>query len=170
MKVKVESEKVGLKLNIQKMKIMASGPITSREIDGETVETVSDFIFWSSKITACRPSSRSFRARAERVLRAPRASPPPAPAESWVTRAFDPRSPEGGWKFPGMSPCSSFRGAPSISSPSHGRIPRAPAAPPPLNPAGNDVPPLCVLSSSSGSRLLTRSPRQVGPRRHRPGP
>ena len=46
MKVKVESEKVGLKLNIQKMKIMASGPITSWEIDGETVETVSDFIFW----------------------------------------------------------------------------------------------------------------------------
>ena len=45
MKVKVESEKVGLKLNIQKMKIMASSPITSREIDGETVETVSDFIF-----------------------------------------------------------------------------------------------------------------------------
>ena len=52
MKVKVESEKVGLKLNIQKMKIMASGPITSQEIDGETVETVSDFIFWGSKITA----------------------------------------------------------------------------------------------------------------------
>ena len=51
MKVKVESEKVGLKLNIQKMKIMASGPITSREIDGETVDTVSDFIFWGSKIT-----------------------------------------------------------------------------------------------------------------------
>ena len=52
MKVKVESEKVGLKLNIQKMKIMASGPITSREIDGETVETVSAFIFLGSKITA----------------------------------------------------------------------------------------------------------------------
>ena len=49
MKVKEESEKVGLKLNIQKMKIMASGPITSWEIDGETVETVSDFIFWGSK-------------------------------------------------------------------------------------------------------------------------
>jgi len=47
MKVKEESEKVGLKLNIQKTKIMASGPITSWEIDGETVETVSDFIFWS---------------------------------------------------------------------------------------------------------------------------
>ena len=52
MKVKVESEKVGLKLNIQKKKIMASGPITSWEIDGETVETVSDFIFLGSKITA----------------------------------------------------------------------------------------------------------------------
>ena len=52
MKVQVESEKVGLKLNIQKMKIMASGPITSWEIDGETVETVSDFIFGGSIITA----------------------------------------------------------------------------------------------------------------------
>ena len=52
MKVKVESEKVGLKLNIQKTKIMASGSITSWEIDGETVETVSDFIFLGSKITA----------------------------------------------------------------------------------------------------------------------
>jgi len=52
MKVKVESEKVGLKLNIQKTKIMASGPITSWEIDGETVETVLDFIFWGSKINA----------------------------------------------------------------------------------------------------------------------
>ena len=52
MKVKEESEKVGLKLNIQKMKIMISGPITSWEIDGETVETVSDFIFLGSKITA----------------------------------------------------------------------------------------------------------------------
>ena len=52
MTVKEESEKVGLKLNIQKTKIMASGPITSWEIDGETVETVSDFIFWGCKITA----------------------------------------------------------------------------------------------------------------------
>jgi len=52
MKVKEESEKVGLKLNIQKTKIMASGPITSWQIDGETVETVSDFIFLGSKITA----------------------------------------------------------------------------------------------------------------------
>ena len=52
MKVKEESEKVGLKLNVQKTKIMASGPITSWQIDGETVETVSDFIFGGSKITA----------------------------------------------------------------------------------------------------------------------
>ena len=52
LKVKEESEKVGLNLNIQKTNIMASGPITSWEIDGETVETVSDFIFWGSKITA----------------------------------------------------------------------------------------------------------------------
>ena len=52
MKVKEESEKVGLKLNIQKMKIMASGGITPWEIDGKKVETVSDFIFWGSKITA----------------------------------------------------------------------------------------------------------------------
>ena len=52
LKVKLESEKVGLNLNIQKTKIMASGPITSWEIDGETVETVLDFIFWGSQITA----------------------------------------------------------------------------------------------------------------------
>ena len=52
MKVKEESENVGLKLNVQKMKIMASGPITSWQIDGETVETVSDFIFLGSKVTA----------------------------------------------------------------------------------------------------------------------
>ena len=52
MKVKEESEKVGLKLNIQKMKIMASGPITSWQIDGETIETVTDFIFGGFKITA----------------------------------------------------------------------------------------------------------------------
>ena len=58
MNVKVGSEKVGLKLNMQKMKIMASGPITLWEIDGETVESVSHFIFWGSKITAdgdCKP-------------------------------------------------------------------------------------------------------------------
>ena len=54
-KVKEKSEKVGLKLNIQKTKIMASGPITSWEIDGETVETVADFIFLGSKITGSRP-------------------------------------------------------------------------------------------------------------------
>ena len=52
MKLKEESEKPGLKLNIQKTKIMASSPITSWQIDGETVETVTDFIFWGSKITA----------------------------------------------------------------------------------------------------------------------
>ena len=52
MKVKEESEKVGLKLNIQKTKTMASGPITSWQVDGKTVETVRDFIFWDSKITA----------------------------------------------------------------------------------------------------------------------
>ena len=52
MKVKEESEKVGLKLNVQKTKIMASGPITSQQIDGETVEIVTNFIFWGSKITA----------------------------------------------------------------------------------------------------------------------
>ena len=52
MNVKEETEKVGLKLNIQQTKIMASGPITSWQIDGETVETMSDFIFWGSKITA----------------------------------------------------------------------------------------------------------------------
>ena len=52
MKVKEESEKVGLKLNIEKTKMMASGPITLWETDGETVETVSDFIFWGSEITA----------------------------------------------------------------------------------------------------------------------
>ena len=60
MKVKEESEKVGLKLNIQETKIMASGPITSWEIDGETVETVPDFIFGVSKITAERSISRLY--------------------------------------------------------------------------------------------------------------
>ena len=64
MKVKEESEKVGLKLNIQKMKIMASGPITSWEIDGETVETVSDFIFFfGSKITADGDCSHEIKRR-----------------------------------------------------------------------------------------------------------
>ena len=63
MKVKVESEKVGLKLNIQKTKIMASGPITSWQIDGETVETVSDFIFLGSKITAHGECSHEIKRR-----------------------------------------------------------------------------------------------------------
>ena len=63
MKVKEESEKVGLKLNIQKTKIMVSGPITSWEIDGETVETVSDFIFGSSKITADGDCSHEIKRR-----------------------------------------------------------------------------------------------------------
>ena len=63
MKVKVESKKIGLKLNIQTTKIMASGPITSWEIDGETVETVSDFIFWGSKTTADGDCSHEIKRR-----------------------------------------------------------------------------------------------------------
>ena len=63
MKVKEQSEKVGLKLNIQKTKIMASGPITSWEIDGETVETVSDLIFGGFKITADGDSSHEIKRR-----------------------------------------------------------------------------------------------------------
>ena len=63
MKVKVESENVGLKLNIQKTKVMASGPITSWEIDGETVETVSDFIFLRSRITADGDCSHEIKRR-----------------------------------------------------------------------------------------------------------
>ena len=63
MKVKEESEKVGLKLNFQKMQIMASGPITSWEIDGETVETVSDFILRGSKITADGDCSHEIKRR-----------------------------------------------------------------------------------------------------------
>ena len=63
MKVQEESEKVGLKLNIQKMKIMASGPITSWEIDGKTVETVSDFIFLGSRITADGDCSHKIKRR-----------------------------------------------------------------------------------------------------------
>ena len=61
MKVKEESEKIGLKLNIQKTKIMASGLITAWQIDGETVETVRDFIFWGSKITADGDCSREIK-------------------------------------------------------------------------------------------------------------
>ena len=71
MKVKVESEKVGLKLNIQKTKIMASGPITSWEIDGETVETVSDFILGGSKITAdgdCRHEIKRYLLLGRKVM------------------------------------------------------------------------------------------------------
>ena len=63
MKVKEESEKVGLKLSIQKTKIMASGPITSWQIDGETGETVADFIFWGSKITADGDCSHEIKRR-----------------------------------------------------------------------------------------------------------
>ena len=63
MKVKEENERVGLKLNIQKTKITASGPITSWQIDGETVETVSDVIFWSSKITADGDCSHEIKRR-----------------------------------------------------------------------------------------------------------
>ena len=63
MKVKEESEKAGLKLNIQKTKIMASGPITSWQIDGETVETVSDFIIWGSKIMAYGDCSHKIKRR-----------------------------------------------------------------------------------------------------------
>ena len=63
MKVKEESEKVALKLNIQKTKIMASGPITSWQIDGETVETVADYIFWGSKITADGDCSHEIKRR-----------------------------------------------------------------------------------------------------------
>ena len=63
MKVKKESEKVGLKLNIQKTKITTSGPITSWQIDGETVETVTDFIFWGSQITADGDCSHEIKRR-----------------------------------------------------------------------------------------------------------
>ena len=63
MKIKEESEKVGLKLSIQKTKIMASSPNTSWQIDGETVETVADFIFWGSKITADGDCSREIKRR-----------------------------------------------------------------------------------------------------------
>ena len=79
MKVKVESEKVGLKLNIQKTKIMASGPITSWQIDGEIVETVADFIFWGSKITTdgdcsheikrCLPLGRKVMTNLDSILK-----------------------------------------------------------------------------------------------------
>ena len=61
MKVKVESQKVGLKLNIQKTKIMASGPTTAWEIDGETVETVSDFIFWATRSLQMMTAAMKFK-------------------------------------------------------------------------------------------------------------
>ena len=63
MKIKGESEKVGLKVNIQKTKILASGPITSWQIDGETLETVADFIFWGSPITADGDCSHEMKRR-----------------------------------------------------------------------------------------------------------
>ena len=63
MKVKEESEKAGLKLNVQRMKIMSSGPITSWQIDGETMETVTEFIFWGSKITADVDCSHEIKRR-----------------------------------------------------------------------------------------------------------
>ena len=79
MKVKEESEKIGLKLNIQKTKIMASGPITSWEIDGETGDTVSDFVFWGYKITAdgdcsheikrCLPVGRKAMIKLDNILK-----------------------------------------------------------------------------------------------------
>ena len=68
MNVKEESEKVGLKLNIQKTKIMASGPITSWQIDGETVETVADFIFLGSKITADGDCSHEIKRKGRKVM------------------------------------------------------------------------------------------------------
>ena len=67
MKVKEKSGKVGLKLNIQKTKIMASDPTTSQEIDGETLETVSDFIFWGSKITADGDCSYEFKIQFKKI-------------------------------------------------------------------------------------------------------
>ena len=67
MKVKEESEKIGVKLNIQKTKIMASGPITSWEIDGETVETMSDFIFGSSKVTAGGDCNHEIKRRKNKI-------------------------------------------------------------------------------------------------------
>ena len=76
MKVKEESEKVGLKLNIQKAKIMASGPINSREVDGETVETVAEFIFLGSKISAdgdCSHEIKGSLVHGSRVLTSQRA-------------------------------------------------------------------------------------------------
>ena len=96
MKVKVESEKVGLKLNIQKTKIMASGPITSCEIDGETVETVSDFIFLGSKIIAdgdCSHETKRHLLLGRKVM---------TNLESILEKAMAPDSSTLAWKIPWM--------------------------------------------------------------------
>ena len=81
MKVKEESEKVGLKLNIQKTKIMASGPITSWQIDGETVEIVTDFIFWGSRITAGSDYSHEIKDTCS--LEAEKAMAPHSSTRAW---------------------------------------------------------------------------------------
>ena len=86
MKVKEESEKVGLKLNIQKTEIMASGPITSWKIDGETVETVADIIFLGSKITAHGDCSHEIKRRLQKRL--------PTMQETWV-RCLGQEDPQG---------------------------------------------------------------------------
>ena len=94
MKVKEESEKVGLKLNIQKMKIMASGPITSWQIDGETVNTVADFIFWGSKITADSDCSHEIKRRlllGRKVM---------TNLDSILEKAMAPHSSTLAWKIP----------------------------------------------------------------------
>ena len=96
MKVKVESEKVGLKLNIQKTKIMASGPITSWQIDGETVETVADFIFGGSKITADGDCSHEIKRRlllGRKVM---------TNLDSILEKAMAPHSSTLAWKIPWM--------------------------------------------------------------------
>ena len=96
MKVKEESEKVGLKLSIQKMKIMASGPITSWKIDGETVETVSDFIFLDSKITAdgdCSHEIKRHLLLGRKVM---------TNLDSILEKAMAPHSSTLAWKIPWM--------------------------------------------------------------------
>ena len=94
MKVKEVSEKVGLKLNIQKTKVTASGPITSWEIDGETVETVSDLIFWGSKITADSGCSHEIKRRlllGRKVM---------TNLDSILEKAMAPHSSTLAWKIP----------------------------------------------------------------------
>ena len=96
MKVKEESDKVDLKLNIQKTKIMASGPITSWEIDGETLETVMDFIFWGSKITAdgdCSHEIKRCLLLGRKVM---------TNLESILEKAMAPHSSTLAWKIPWM--------------------------------------------------------------------